>query len=127
MLLFQQLYQQGAKIFWIHNTGPIGCLPFFVINYPPKPDNVDQTGCIMSYNEVAQEFNRQLKDMVSQLRSKLGDALLTYVDIYSAKYSLISEAKIHGKFICLGLSESLEINERLGTNSLNTIHVVDYS
>ena len=94
--LLQQLYKQGAKIFWIHNTGPIGCLPFFVINYRPKHDDVDQTGCIKSYNEVAQEFNKQLKDMVSQLRGKLVDARLTYVDVYSAKYSLISEAKLHG-------------------------------
>lgn len=94
--MFQQLYEQGAKIFWIHNTGPIGCSPFFVINYPPKPDDVDQHGCIKSYNEVAQEFNRQLKDMVSRLRSKLVDALLTYVDAYSAKYSLIREAETHG-------------------------------
>ncbi|GMP57838.1 hypothetical protein CsSME_00021746 [Camellia sinensis var. sinensis] len=49
-----------------------------------------------SHNEVAQEFNKQLKDKVSQLRTKFEDALLVYVDIYSAKYSLISEAKDYG-------------------------------
>ncbi|KAL6983783.1 hypothetical protein U1Q18_017159 [Sarracenia purpurea var. burkii] len=94
--VLEELYQQGARAFWIHNTGPIGCLPYFVINYPPKPSNADQIGCIESYNEIAQEFNKQLNDTVSQLRTKFQDALFIYVDIYKAKYSLISEANEHG-------------------------------
>ncbi|KAK3223470.1 hypothetical protein Dsin_010495 [Dipteronia sinensis] len=77
-----KLYKEEARIFWIHNTGPIGCLPFFVDEYPPQPENADQNGCIKSYNEVAQEFNKQLTDRVSQLRTQLDDARLIYVDIY---------------------------------------------
>lgn len=72
-------------------------MPFIVINYPPEPGNADQI-CVKSYNEVAQEFNKQLKERVSKLRAKLSDALLIVVDIYSAKYALISEAKKLGKF-----------------------------
>lgn len=67
-----------------------------VIKYPPKPGNADQNGCIWPFNEVAQEFNKQLKDRVSRLRAQLHDAALIYVDIYSAKYTLITEAKKHG-------------------------------
>lgn len=105
----EMLYQHGARAFWIHNTGPIGCLPYFVINHPPKPENLDPVGCVKSYNEVAQEFNHQLKDKVSQLRNQLKDSLLVYVDMYTAKYSLISKAKEHG-FVdplgsCCGLPE----------------------
>lgn len=44
-------------------------------------------------NEIAQEYNRQLKDRVSQLKANLSDATFTYVDVYSAKYALISNAK----------------------------------
>ncbi|KAK1575618.1 hypothetical protein Q3G72_006978 [Acer saccharum] len=77
--------------------GPIGWLPYTIVYNPPKPGNMDKNGCIMSHNEVAQEFNRQLKDrVVSQLRLRLTDAVFTYVDIYSAKFTLISEAKKHG-------------------------------
>ena len=97
-LSFQKLYLEGARIFWIHNTAPIGCFPAFVISSPPKPDNADPTGCLKSYNEVAQEFNKQLKDRVTQLRAELLGARLIYVDIYSAKYSLISEANKYGRF-----------------------------
>ncbi|WOH16593.1 hypothetical protein DCAR_0936151 [Daucus carota subsp. sativus] len=92
----KNLHQLGARTFWIHNTGPIGCLPFFVVNYPPKAGNSDQNGCVKSYNDLAQEFNRQLKDKISQLRTQLSDVFITYVDIYSVKYALISEAKKYG-------------------------------
>ncbi|KAL2903437.1 hypothetical protein RDABS01_002147 [Bienertia sinuspersici] len=85
-----------ARTFWIHNTGPIGCLPYLLLKYPPKPGNVDEAGCIKSYNEVAKEFNRQLKSRISELQAQLHDSLLVYVDIYSAKYSLISESKKYG-------------------------------
>lgn len=94
--LIQKLYQRGARVFWIHNTGPIGCLPFFVVTYPPRPEDADRNGCIKSYNEVALEFNKQLKEQVSKLRTQLSGAALFYVDIYSAKYSLISEASRYG-------------------------------
>ncbi|GKV23019.1 hypothetical protein SLEP1_g32808 [Rubroshorea leprosula] len=92
----ETLYQEGARAFWIHNTGPIGCLPSIVIPSPPKPEDADPIGCIKSYNGVAEEFNKQLKEKVSQLRTKLPDASLVYVDIYSAKYSLISNANKYG-------------------------------
>lgn len=92
----KKLYQLGARTFWVHNTGPIGCLPYLLVKYPPKPGNVDEIGCIKSYNEVAQEFNRQLKRRISELRIQLEDSVLVFVDIYSAKYSLISDEKKHG-------------------------------
>lgn len=86
-------------MFWIHNTGPIGCLPYFVVFYPPKPEKKDPNGCLRSHNKVAKEFNRQLNETVSHLRLQLSEAAFTYVDIYAAKYSLISEANKLGKSI----------------------------
>ncbi|KAM5567890.1 GDSL esterase/lipase [Rosa sericea] len=95
-LTIEQLYQQGGRIFWIHNTGPLGCLPLCLAHNQPEPGDLDQNGCLKSYNEVAQEFNRQLKERVLNLRVKLSDAVLTYVDLYTAKYTLISETEKHG-------------------------------
>lgn len=96
VLAIQKLYGGGARNFWIHNTGPLGCLPFFLEHFPPKPENTDEIGCIKSHNEVAQVFNEQLKNTVSQLHDQLGDAAFTYVDIYSAKYSLFKDAAKEG-------------------------------
>lgn len=96
IVVLQQLYQQGGRIFWIHNTGPLGCLPLCVGHKQPEPSDLDQNGCLKPYNEVAQEFNRQLKERVLNLRAQLSDAVLTYVDLYTAKYTLISEAEKYG-------------------------------
>ncbi|KAL8253615.1 hypothetical protein R6Q59_031836 [Mikania micrantha] len=92
----EKLYQGGARKFWIHNTGPIGCLPSSLRDHPPASDNADEIGCVKSYNQVAQEFNKQLKDKVSKLGSHLQESSLVYIDIYSIKYALISEASKYG-------------------------------
>ncbi|KAJ4960694.1 hypothetical protein NE237_020604 [Protea cynaroides] len=102
----QRLYNEGARAFWVHNTGPVGCLPYAVIYYPNKDGkHLDQNGCVRTQNEVAQEFNRQLKDRIVQLRTRLPGAAFTYVDVYSAKYDVISTARNQGfvdplKFCC---------------------------
>uniref|UniRef100_A0A7N0VL08 GDSL esterase/lipase n=1 Tax=Kalanchoe fedtschenkoi TaxID=63787 RepID=A0A7N0VL08_KALFE len=92
----EELYKLGARTFWIHNTGPLGCLPYYFVDYPPNPGALDAVGCIQSHNELAQAFNSQLKDRIILLRSQLRDAVLTYVDIYTAKYTLIKTACTHG-------------------------------
>ncbi|PRQ53906.1 putative alpha-L-fucosidase [Rosa chinensis] len=91
-----KLYKEGARFFWVHNTGPHGCLPYNVIYDKSKPGNLDRIGCVKPTNEVAQEFNRQLKNSVLHLRKQLPLAVFTYVDVYSAKYTVISNAKNEG-------------------------------
>ncbi|KAK2994069.1 hypothetical protein RJ640_024333 [Escallonia rubra] len=100
-----QLYTEGARFFWVHNTGPIGCLPYNIIYYQAKPRILDENGCVEPQNAVAREFNRQLNDTVSKLREQLPNAAFTYVDVFSAKYTLISNASNQGfedpsKFCC---------------------------
>ncbi|XP_031265289.1 GDSL esterase/lipase At5g14450-like [Pistacia vera] len=94
----QQLYQEEARFFWIHNTGPVGCLPYSVIYDKSNhvPVNLDRSGCVKSKNEVTQEFNKQLKNKISELRVQLPNAALTYVDVYSVKYALVRYAKNQG-------------------------------
>ncbi|KAF8037530.1 hypothetical protein BT93_B0430 [Corymbia citriodora subsp. variegata] len=93
-----KLYEEGARVFWVHNTGPLGCLPNRVIYHQSKPGNLDQNGCVRPQNEVAEEFNKQLKDRILLLRAQLLASVFTYVDVYSVKYSLIGEAKDQGFF-----------------------------
>ena len=61
--------------------------------------NVDANGCIQPENEVALEFNRQLKGLIVELRKKLHLANLIYVDVYAVKYKLISESKNEGTHV----------------------------
>ncbi|KAM3364030.1 GDSL esterase/lipase [Capsicum galapagoense] len=105
-----RLYQLGVRAFWMHNMGPIGCLPTATFDLRnPKPGVLDKYGCLKSHNEVALEFNRQLKSRIRTLRADLGHAAITYVDVYAAKYELISNAKSEDfmvlQKICCGLHE----------------------
>ncbi|GLT47111.1 hypothetical protein SLA2020_208280 [Shorea laevis] len=90
----KEIYSLGARSFWIHNTGPIGCLPYLLSNFPSA--RKDGAGCAMPYNEVAQYFNVKLKEAVVELRKEFPLATFTYVDIYSVKYSLFAEPQKHG-------------------------------
>ncbi|KAL2903433.1 hypothetical protein RDABS01_002143 [Bienertia sinuspersici] len=91
---FQIIYEgQGGRYFWIHNTGPLGCLTYVLNGFPQNnASQFDQNGCAIPLNEVAQFFNLNLKKVVAQLRKDLPLAAITYVDIYSIKYQLISQA-----------------------------------
>ncbi|XP_019183496.1 PREDICTED: GDSL esterase/lipase At5g14450-like [Ipomoea nil] len=107
-----QLYGEGARNFWIHNTGPIGCLPISVAYNKDNHNNVDKNGCAATHNRVAQEFNRQLKARVLQLRAQLQQAVFTVVDMYSAKYAVVSNAGSHGfqdpfTFCCCGKNKKM--------------------
>ncbi|XP_038715994.1 GDSL esterase/lipase At3g27950-like [Tripterygium wilfordii] len=110
----KQLYKEGARVFWVHNTGPIGCLPNTALYYTSKPGYLDRIGCMEPRNEIAQEFNRQLKNKVSRLRTELLQAAFTYVDMYSVKYALISDAKNQGfanpMNFCCGSFDGYHIN-----------------
>jgi len=83
-------------VFWIHNVGPVGCLPMNYHSYANKTGNLDANGCVEPQNKITQEFNTELKDQVSQLRKEFPQAKFTYVDMYKAKYELISNAKSQG-------------------------------
>lgn len=94
--VIKDIYDQGGRYFWIHNTGPVGCLPYVMDRLPIPAGQVDKVGCASPFNQVAQFFNQKLKEVVVHLRKKLAHAALTYVDIYSVKYDLISNATKHG-------------------------------
>ena len=96
-LMDQNIYDQGGRSFWIHNTGPVGCLPYVMDRLPITAGQVDEYGCADPFNQVAKYFNSKLKITVHQLRQELPEAAITYVDVYSLKYTLITKANKFGK------------------------------
>ncbi|KAK6153104.1 hypothetical protein DH2020_012743 [Rehmannia glutinosa] len=91
------LNERGARTFWIHNTGPIGCLPVATAKVKdPVAGYLDEIGCVKYQNDVALLFNKVLKEEIVKLRSELTYAAIVYVDMYAAKYELISHAKNQG-------------------------------
>ena len=95
-MLLQNIYNiSGGKTFWIYNTGPIGCLSYILENF--KSVERDEFGCAKPLNEVAQYFNQILKQAVVKLRDDFPLASITYIDIYSVKFSLFTEPHKYGK------------------------------
>ncbi|KAH7681347.1 GDSL lipase/esterase protein [Dioscorea alata] len=92
----KEIYQQGGQYFWIHNTGPLGCLAYALIRRPSSSPELDSVGCAVIFNKLAQKFNNMLNETVTQLRKSLPSATFIYVDVYSAKYNLFSNAEKYG-------------------------------
>lgn len=93
----QRIYEEGGRSFWIHNTGPLGCLSYALLRTSPTEQQLDSAGCSVLYNGLARQFNRMLDETVIQLRKDLPLAAITLVDVYSAKYKLISQGTRNGK------------------------------
>ncbi|XP_015584657.1 GDSL esterase/lipase At1g09390 isoform X2 [Ricinus communis] len=88
------LYDQGGRKFWIHNTGPLGCLPQKLTLV--QKEELDSHGCISSYNNAARLFNEALRRRCQKMRSQLAGATIAYVDMYSIKYDLIANSSKYG-------------------------------
>jgi hypothetical protein len=65
---------------------------------------LDQYGCVKDQNVIAIEFNKKLKDRVVKLRTEVPEAAITYVDVYAAKYGLISNTKNEGNLFIIDMT-----------------------
>ncbi|XP_030532575.2 GDSL esterase/lipase At1g09390-like isoform X2 [Rhodamnia argentea] len=95
-LTIWSIYQSGGKNFWVHNTGPLGCLPNVLVNHPHDASDIDELGCLRSRNDVAREFNRRLQSLCDELRCRMKNATIVYVDVFAIKYDLIANHAKHG-------------------------------
>ncbi|KAH9688716.1 kinesin-like protein KIN-1 [Citrus sinensis] len=92
----RRLYDEGARNFWIHNTGPLGCLAQNVAKFGTEPSMLDELGCVSGHNQAAKLFNLQLHALCKKLQGDYTDSNITYVDIYTIKYSLIANYSRYG-------------------------------
>lgn len=97
--MVQNIHKLGGRSFWIHNTGPVGCLAYVLDRVPITAGQVDKVGCAAPFNEVAKYYNFKLKETVVELRKEFPSAAFSYVDVYSVKYELFAHATNHGSCI----------------------------
>nr|XP_011466196.1 PREDICTED: GDSL esterase/lipase At1g09390 isoform X2 [Fragaria vesca subsp. vesca] len=88
------LYDQGGRNFWIHNTGPLGCLPQKLSSVQQR--DMDTYGCLSTYNAAARLFNVGLRHTCDEMRFELKDVKVVYVDVYAIKYDLIANSTKYG-------------------------------
>lgn len=99
LIVHQNLYDQGARYFWIHNTGPLGCLPQNIAKFGTDASKLDELGCVSSHNQAAKIFNLQLHALCTKLQGQYPDSNVTYVDIFSIKSNLISNFSRYGQHL----------------------------
>lgn len=88
-----EIYDQGGRKFWVHNTGPLGCLPQKLA----AVQNVSHSfGCISSYNAAAMLFNEGLLRICTRLTSEMKDASIVYVDVFAIKFDVIANSTKYG-------------------------------
>ncbi|CAL9055974.1 GDSL esterase/lipase At1g54790-like [Musa acuminata AAA Group] len=92
----KKLYDQGARKFWIHNTGPLGCLSQNIVIFGKDPSKLDKFGCVSSHNRAAKLFNIQLHTLCTKLRGVFADATITYIDVFTIKFNLIANFSRYG-------------------------------
>ncbi|XP_057487320.1 GDSL esterase/lipase At1g54790-like [Actinidia eriantha] len=98
----KEIYYQGARNFWVHNTGPLGCLPRIIAIFGKlDPSNLDPFGCVTSHNRAAKLFNTQLQALCKNFQGQFPEANVTYVDIFTIKFNLIAN------YSQLGFKQSL--------------------
>lgn len=79
---FQKLYDQGASKFWIHNTGPLGCLPQNIALFGKDPSQLDELHCVAKHNRAAKLFNLQLTNIACFVCCRLLSLADGWVIIY---------------------------------------------
>ncbi|XP_010414923.1 PREDICTED: GDSL esterase/lipase At1g54790-like isoform X3 [Camelina sativa] len=86
----KRLYEEGGRNFWIHNSGPLGCLAQNIAKFGTDPTKLDEFGCVSSHNQAAKLFNLQLHALSNKFQAQFPDSNVTYVDIFSIKSNLIA-------------------------------------
>ncbi|GAY40762.1 hypothetical protein CUMW_054400 [Citrus unshiu] len=92
----QRLYNEGARNFWIHITGPLGCIARIIATFGTDSSKLDQLGCVRSHNNAANNFNLRLHDLCTNFQDQFPDVKVTYVDIFSVKLDLIANYSQYG-------------------------------
>ncbi|KAL2903461.1 hypothetical protein RDABS01_002171, partial [Bienertia sinuspersici] len=120
------VYENGGRSFWIHNTGPLGCLAYMLDSILITAAQVDEYGCLSPLNEVSHYYNLKLKEAVLQLRKDLPLAAITYVDMYSIKHKLITQANKFGfekpLVACCGVGGKYNYNNTMRCGSTEMVN-----
>ncbi|KAL5720870.1 hypothetical protein ACHQM5_013500 [Ranunculus cassubicifolius] len=92
----RDMHNIGGRTFFVQNLAPIGCYPAFLTELPHTPSDLDEHGCMVSYNNEVVNYNNMLKDVLTQTRKNISDASIIYVDTHSIILELFRNPKDHG-------------------------------
>ncbi|KAE8735074.1 peroxidase 29 [Hibiscus syriacus] len=86
-----RLYNLGARKIIAVNVGPIGCIPYERDLNPTSGDN-----CATRPNQLAQQFNAELRSLINELNIGLKGSILLYADVYRIVDNIIHNYRTYG-------------------------------
>uniref|UniRef100_A0A8R7QZ85 GDSL esterase/lipase n=2 Tax=Triticum urartu TaxID=4572 RepID=A0A8R7QZ85_TRIUA len=92
----QDLYSIRARKFMVFNMAPIGCYPAFLAELPHGSHDLDEYGCMTSYNSAVVYYNELLNNSLAKVRKTLQGASIVYVNKYSVMLELFRHPEDHG-------------------------------
>lgn len=81
---------------------PLGCTPRVLLNQynstaqPHDDDDDVAKGCVEEINVHVLEYNRELREQISQLHVELPDAQLLFCDVYQGLSEIINNPQQYG-------------------------------
>ncbi|KAK7258552.1 hypothetical protein RIF29_24132 [Crotalaria pallida] len=92
----KELYNLGGRTFMVLNLAPVGCYPSFLVQLPHNSSDLDEFGCMVSYNNAVVDYNNMLKEALKQTRESLSNATVIYVDTSKVLLNLFHHPTSHG-------------------------------
>ncbi|KAG1330376.1 GDSL esterase/lipase [Cocos nucifera] len=92
----KELYDMGGRNFMVFNLAPIGCFPAFLTELHHNISDLDEYGCMISYNNAVVDYNNMLNETLHQVLDTLQHASVIHVDTHSVKLELFRHPKNHG-------------------------------
>ncbi|KAF7826131.1 GDSL esterase/lipase [Senna tora] len=92
----KELYEIGGRTFLVQNLAPVGCYPALLVELGHESSDIDEFGCMISYNNAVVEYNNMLKEALNQTRASITDASIIYVDTHSLLLDLFHHPNSHG-------------------------------
>ncbi|OMO58489.1 Lipase, GDSL [Corchorus olitorius] len=90
-LQLTRLYSLGARKIIVANVGPIGCIPYMRDLNPTAGDS-----CVSRPNQMAQQFNNELRSLVKELSTNLQGSVFVYADVYRIVDDIIQNYRSYG-------------------------------
>ncbi|CAN6363028.1 unnamed protein product [Urochloa humidicola] len=93
----KEVIELGATQIIIPGNFPIGCSPSYLSLFSTSGTaDLDDRGCLKTYNAFAQHHNEQLQAAIDDLRKANTDVTIIYADYYGAFMHLLDHASILG-------------------------------
>ncbi|XP_065631332.1 GDSL esterase/lipase At4g01130 [Quercus suber] len=92
----KEVYGLGGRAFLVFNLAPVGCYPALLVERPNNSSDVDEFGCVISYNNAVVDYNNMLKETLTQTGEALSNASLIYVDTHSVLLQLFRHPTFYG-------------------------------